>query len=156
MRASGGITAGLMLLLAAAASAGASRELTAKIDREIEAGWKANGVTPAPLADDAEFLRRVYLDLAGRIPTFHEITQFLDDKAPNKRAKKIDELLAGPGFVQHFSTVYRREWLPQTITNPQIQFFGRLFEEWLRKQLREGKHYDQIVRELVTVPPSGL
>jgi hypothetical protein len=156
MRASAGITAGLMLLFAAAASAGDSRELTAKIDREIEAGWQANGVTPAPRADDAEFLRRVYLDLAGRIPTVYELRRFLDDKTSDKRAKVVDQLLASPEFVQHFATVFRREWLPQTVTNPQVQFFGRVFEEWLRKQLTDGKHYDQIVRDLVTVPPSGV
>src|SRR5262245_38705555 len=102
MRAGNGITAGLMLLFAAAASAGNSTKLTSTIDREIEAVWKANGVSPAPLADDAEFLRRVYLDLAGRIPKFDEIRSFLDSKSPDKRARLIDNLLDGPRFVEHF------------------------------------------------------
>jgi hypothetical protein len=156
MRASGSITAGLMLLLAAAASAGDSRDLTAKIDHHIEAAWKANGAMPAARADDAEFLRRIYLDLAGRIPTVYELRRFLDDKSSDKRAKEIDKLLDGPGFVQHFATIYRREWLPQTLTNPQLQFFGMQFEIFMRKQLKSGRRYDQIVRDLVTVPPTGL
>jgi hypothetical protein len=156
MRANGLIAVGVTLFVAAAASAGDSRELTAKIDMHIDAHWKANGVKPAELADDSEFLRRVYLDLAGRIPSVNDVHRFLNDNSPNKRAKVIDTLLAGPGFANHFATVYRRDWLPQTVSNPQFQPFGVQFEQWMRKQLRENRKYDSIVRELITVPPNGV
>src|SRR5262249_49297606 len=49
----------------------------------------------------------------------------------------------------------RREWLPQTVTNPQFQFFGPQFELWLRRQLRDNAPYDKMVRDLLTVPPGG-
>jgi hypothetical protein len=131
-------------------------ELSARIDRHIQAAWKANGVQPAAPATDAEFLRRVYLDLAGHIPRVHEVRAFLDDRQANKRERLVEKLLAEAGYVQHFSTVWRREWLPQTLSNPQLQFFGGQFEIWMRKQLTANAGYGQIVRDLVTVPPNGL
>src|SRR5512134_2114239 len=61
-------------------------DATAMIDQEVEALWKQAGVTPAPDASDPEFLRRVTLDLAGRIPTQAEVTEFLAATAADKRA----------------------------------------------------------------------
>src|SRR5215210_1194394 len=72
-------------------------ELVRTIDRHFAEFWARNEITPAPLADDAEFLRRVSLDLAGRIPTAAEARAFIESKDPDKRAKKVDELLARPG-----------------------------------------------------------
>jgi hypothetical protein len=132
-----------------------SAALTAKIDRHIEAGWKANGVTPAATSSDSEFLRRVYLDLAGHIPHVAKVRDFLDDSRPDKRQRIVDELLDGPGYVAHFGTVWRREWLPQTVNNPQFQFFGPQFEIWLRRQLRQNVAYDKVVRDLLTAPPGA-
>ena len=60
------------------------------IDRHIEAAWKEKQITPAEPSTDAEFLRRVYLDLLGTIPTFNEAVAFLDDKAADKRENLID------------------------------------------------------------------
>lgn len=140
-------------------------QLTAAIDRHIAAGWKANAVTPAPRADDAEFLRRVYLDLVGRIPVVSEAYDFLENPDPNKRRKLIEDLLDGKledgvrngsaGYVAHFSTIWRREWLPQTLANPQFQFFGPQFESWMRSRLRDNVSYDRIVRDIVTAQPFG-
>src|SRR5262249_47544878 len=72
-----------------------ARKLAAQIDRHIEAGWNANGVTPAAVTNDAEFVRRVYLDLAGRIPRVYDVREFLDDSRPDKRERLIDDLLDG-------------------------------------------------------------
>jgi len=108
---------------------------------------------PAPAASDAEFLRRVYLDLAGRIPQVSEVREFLDDPSPNKRRQKVEKLLSGPGYVQHFTTVWRREWLPQTLSNPQLQYVTPTFEQWIRKRLQDNATYDKMVREILTAPP---
>src|SRR3954447_5111479 len=118
-RRAGGFAAAALALLAAplAAAPPDPAILSAKIDTHIAAGWKANEVAPAPPADDAEFLRRVYLDLAGRVPRAQEVRDFLADGSPAKRRQKVDELLSGPGYIQHFTTVWRREWLPQTLSN---------------------------------------
>jgi hypothetical protein len=124
--------------------------LTARIDRLIEAGYAENQVQPAPLADDSEFIRRVCLDLAGRIPRVSEVRKFLDDNSPNKRRVLVEELLRGPHYVNHFTNVWRALLLPQN-NNEQVQFLAGQIEGWLRPRLRENKPYDQMVRELLTV-----
>src|SRR5690242_19420328 len=64
-----------------------AKALAAKIDEHVAKGWKKAGVQPAPGASDAEFLRRVYLDLAGRIPSVAEARRFLASKRPDKRER---------------------------------------------------------------------
>jgi hypothetical protein len=123
--------------------------MAARIDQLIEAGYNANGVKPAPLADDSEFVRRVYLDLTGRIPHVSEVRAFLDDPASNKRRRLVEELLKGPHYVNHFTHVWRDLLLPQN-NNQQVQFLAAEMENWLRPQLRDNKPYDGMVRELLT------
>src|SRR5262245_66635045 len=81
----------LAVLLSLKTNAGAddrtdpAAKLASRIDALIEAGWKAKGIPPAPVTDDAAFLRRAWLDLAGHIPPLTEVRDFLDDDAPAKR-----------------------------------------------------------------------
>lgn len=125
--------------------------LAAKIDALVAASWSAKQIKTAPQADDAEFLRRVYLDLAGRIPRVAEARAFLDDPAPDKRSKLVDKLLDSPHYVNHFANVWRTQMLPAA-NNPQLQFFRPQFEQWLRERLHENAGYDKMVRELLTAP----
>src|SRR5262249_38856170 len=110
-------------------------------------------IEPAPPADDPEFLRRVYLDLAGRIPNVTEARAFLADKDSEKRRKLIDHLLDGPAYVNHFTNVWRAWLLPENTNN----FFGNQFrpgmEAWLRERLRTNAAYDAMVRELLAGSP---
>jgi hypothetical protein len=108
-------------------------------------------VTPAPLADDAEFLRRVYLDVAGRIPRVAEVHEFLADNSPDKRLRVVEQLLEGPHYVRHFSYVWRALLLPQN-NNQLAQALAPQMEAWLRKCFQENRPYDQMVRELITTP----
>src|SRR5688500_16530617 len=71
------------------------------IDAEVRALWEKEKITPAPKADDATFLRRVYLDLVGTIPTYDEARQFLDDTDAGKRDQLIARLLDDPRYAQH-------------------------------------------------------
>ena len=80
-------------------------QVAAKIDGFLESHWSANKVTPAKRAEDATFLRRVTLDLTGRIPTTSELDRFLRDKSDNKRRELIDRLMNGPEFPLHFGNV---------------------------------------------------
>src|SRR2546425_250327 len=75
------------------------RPLRDLIDAEVKAAWQREKIQPALPATDAVFLRRVFLDLAGTIPTFEEARQFLQDNDPKKREKLIDRLLADPRFA---------------------------------------------------------
>jgi hypothetical protein len=71
------------------------------VDSLVDAALAAVGVTAAPAADDTAFLRRVTLDLAGRIPTAAEVESYLASTEPDKKARLVDRLMASPDFVYH-------------------------------------------------------
>lgn len=150
------VLTGLTLLPASAAEPLVPRDapaLAAEIDRQLAAAWQAAGVTPAERADDAEFLRRLALDLAGRIPSVPEARAFLNDRRPDARARLIDQLLADPRYAAHFTHVWRDAWLPETDIEPQFNFLiGTSFTSWLQGHLSRNTGYDVLVRELLTYP----
>src|SRR5205807_5724359 len=117
-----------------------------RLDRHLDQWWAANKTVPAPLASDSEFMRRVYLDLAGRIPHNSEVRKFLDDNDPLKRRKLVAELLERPLYVTHFTNTWRALMLPPS-NNQQVQFLAPQMEAWLRRRIRDNVPFDQIVRE---------
>jgi hypothetical protein len=124
--------------------------LSGKIEELVAAKWAAAKVEPAPLADDAEFLRRVYLDLTGKIPPVADARAFLDDPAPDKRRRLVERLLDSPAYVTHFTNVFRSLLLPEIAANFQLRALVPTFEIWIRKQLAENAGYDRIVRGILT------
>ncbi len=123
------------------------------IDRRIEAKWAGEKVEPAELCSDAEFARRVYLDLLGRIPRVAEIRRFLArPQTETKRAELVAELLARPAFPAHLATTLRGILLPRTNENPELYHLGLSFEAWLRPQLKPEGRYDALVKNLLTIP----
>src|SRR6266545_524911 len=90
-----------------------SQSLARQIDRRVMARLDAERVPPAARADDAEFLRRVSLDLIGRIPNAAEVLEFLADTNPAKRNLLIEKLLASPEHTRHFARVWRALLLPE-------------------------------------------
>jgi hypothetical protein len=123
--------------------------LAARIDQFIDEGYKAKSVTPTAPADDAEFMRRLYLDLTGRIPRVMEVQDFLAKDSPDKRRELVDKLLNSPQYVTHMTHVWRALMLPNN-NNQQVQFLAPSMESWLRKRFLENTPYDQMVRELLT------
>jgi hypothetical protein len=123
-----------------------------RIDHWITLGWTAGKIKPAPRTDDAEFLRRVFLDLTGKIPPVAEVRHFLTDPAADKRQRLIQRLLDSPGYVTHFSTVWRLLLVPEAETNLRQRAALPLLEEWLRCQLAENVGFDAMARALLTVP----
>ncbi|QDU98384.1 Bacterial Ig-like domain (group 2) [Lignipirellula cremea] len=107
------------------------------------------GIQPSELSDDATFLRRVYLDTIGTLPTAEEARAFLADNSPNKRAEVIDRVLERPEYVDYWTM----KWLDilradQLVISPQ----GAVaMQRWLKHGLEENKPYDQFARELLTV-----
>jgi hypothetical protein len=137
----------LILLLAAGVQA-EERPLREVIDAQIAAGWTKANVAPAPLANDAAFLRRVCLDLTGTIATYDEAVAFLADGSANKRQKLIDRLLEDSRYAQHQADLW------------DLILFGRNppgygtdkrdgIQRWLREQFAQNRPYDQWVRELL-------
>jgi hypothetical protein len=127
--------------------------LARKIDDRIDAGLKERKVVAAPIASDSAFIRRVYLDLAGRIPRVSEVRAFLDDKRSNKRALLVEKLLDGSNYISHFTNVWRSLLLPQT--NQQVQFFAGQMEQWARTRVRDNTPYDKMVRDLPRSSPGS-
>jgi hypothetical protein len=136
------------------------KALAAVIDSRIAAAWDRD-LKPAALADDAEFFRRLHLDLAGRIPSVTEIRDFLDDERQDKRRIWVDRILQGDpddpsyrdAYVNHFTNVWRGWLLAQT--NQANQFRQPALEAWLRNRLKKNLGYDRLVRELLTQPIAG-
>ena len=126
--------------------------IAAIIDRHLAADWQARGIKPAARADDAEFARRVHLDLIGRAPKVSELRSFLEDTDSRKQIKLVDRLMALPSYSAHFAAVTRMAWLPQSVTNQQFAFFGSQLEVFLRNRYRDNTPADEIVRKLMTAP----
>ena len=79
-------------------------EMVAFINDQIQTRWDEHEVAPSPKANDSEWVRRVHLDLAGRIPTTLEVETFLEDDAPNKREELLHSLLESRDFAGHFAS----------------------------------------------------
>lgn len=132
------------------------QKLADRIDELIEKQWRENDVASASPSDDAEYLRRVWLDLAGKIPTAADTQDFLDDKSPDKRKKLVNELLNGPNYVMNSTNFWRKVLIPEADTNFNIRFMMPGFESWLRQRLAENKAYDDLVNEILTTPVAGV
>lgn len=130
--------------------------LAARIDQRIAAAWD-KVLKPAARTDDAEFFRRVHLDLVGHVPSIVEIRDFLDDPRPEKRRLWVERMLqAAPddpsyrdAFSFHFANVWRSWLLAQT--NQQALSQQTALEVWLQQRLKSNVRYDQLVRELLTL-----
>ena len=128
--------------LGLASAAAQESRLRDVVDREVEAVWAREKVKPAPIADDAEFLRRVYLDLCGVIATHDEARAFLDDKSSGKREQLIDKLLADPRYARHQADLW--DLLFFTRRPPGYETDKREpFQAWLRKQFADNVPYDR-------------
>ncbi|HYF35845.1 MAG TPA: DUF1549 domain-containing protein [Prosthecobacter sp.] len=140
------------LLPAAPLSVEELRAKAQQIDTLVNAKLEKEKIQPNAPATDEVFVRRIYLDIAGRIPTLKETTDFLADKSADKRAKLIDELLASDGYTQNFfnywSDILRLK--SASIGGNQSLPAGYAYANWLRDSLRANKPYDQMVRELLT------
>ena len=134
------------------------------IDVSAFAKLKALRIEPAGLSDDAEFLRRVYLDATGTLPTPAAVRAFLADSTKNKRAKAIDKLLDTPEFIDYW-TLFLSDLL-QNRKERDHDVRGvkgvQQFHAWIRQQVAANRRWDEIARDVLTakgdsaiVPPIG-
>ena len=122
-------------------------ELAGLIDRHVDARLEAEKLLPADPADDAEFLRRVYLDLHGFVPTAGQAAAFLDDSSPGKRARLIDALLASPRYGEYLADQWQG-YLISLLADDQRGRADRL-RAWLTGQFNT-KTWDRIATDLLT------
>ncbi|MBI3876399.1 MAG: DUF1549 domain-containing protein [Verrucomicrobia bacterium] len=118
------------------------------IDSLVDAQLKKLNILPSGLADDAEFLRRVYLDVIGMLPTPAEARKFLADSRADKRARLVDELIERPEFADYWALkladLLRVDRLKLTHREAYAYF------KWIRDSLAANVPFDRIVRELLT------
>lgn len=127
-------------------------KVSARIDAEILAGLKEEKLTPAAAASDFAFVRRVYLDLLGRIPTADEAAAYLDDKGPEKRRRLVEALLGHWEMPAAWSDVLH-VWMNGRSPDPGFGY--KEFREYLRSSLDEDKSWDKICRELLLPAKDG-
>ncbi|WP_395717793.1 DUF1549 domain-containing protein [Prosthecobacter sp.] len=122
-------------------------QAAARIDMLVDGGLKKAGQKPNPLASDEQFVRRVFLDLAGRIPTREETLEFINDTSVSKRAKVIDRLLNSPGFASHLFN-YFSDMLRMADVAQKARFYT--YQDWFKSQLADNVPWDQIVYKMMT------
>ncbi|MCB1225617.1 MAG: DUF1549 domain-containing protein [Verrucomicrobiales bacterium] len=145
--------AGLLSLISAPVSAAEKVQDRAKaLDALVDKKLAAEKLQANPRASDEVFLRRVYLDIVGRIPTLKETTSFLSSQAPDKRAQLIDQLLNSDGYSQNFfnywADLLRLKSTP--VGGNQSLAGGTAYANYVKQCLTENKPYDAMVRELLT------
>ena len=126
-----------------------------RIDELVAAKWERMKIEPSGLCSDAEYLRRVYLDLVGLPPSAEEVRAFLADTHPprEKREAIVDKLIGSPDFVEHWTN----KWADLLQVNS--KFLGvegaKGFREWIKKQVEANTPYDKFVREIITATGSN-
>jgi len=142
----------IVLILAILATGHISRAepLHTLIDEHIEADWKGDKIRPAKLASDAEFLRRVSLDLAGIIPTAVETRAFLGDTTNDKRVRLIDRLLASPEYALHMARVFDVMLAERRVpTTSSYDITGPVWRAFLTEAFAENRPWDELSRDIL-------
>lgn len=121
-----------------------------KIDAILAQHWKTQNVSPAPIIDDATYLRRAYLKIIGRIPTHAEAVHFLNDTTPRKRSELIDKLLDSPGYVSHNFNLWADVLRAKTTGREGSRYGGIYYIPWLKDQVRRNVPYNDFVESLLT------
>jgi len=122
------------------------------VDEYIFGRMERDGIQPAPISSDEEFLRRIYLDVTGRIPSADQVRSFVNDTDPEKRNAVIDSLIGSPEFVDKwtmfFGDLFKNDG-PSANVNRYLQ--GRdAFYTYLKTSISMNKPYDRMAREIIT------
>jgi len=117
------------------------------VDELALAKWKKLGLRPSPEVDDATFIRRVTVDLCGRLPTVAETRNFLDDKSPDKRAKLIDRLLDSADYPAFFAMRWGSILRNSNLAGSTQAAYA--FHNWIKDMIARNRPYDEFVRGIV-------
>jgi hypothetical protein len=118
------------------------------IDRITHARLKDLGIEPSALSSDTEFLRRVFVDIIGTLPTPTEVRQFIDDPRPQRRARIVDKLLERPEYADYWALKWADVLrVDRTALGHKSAY---AFSKWLRESFAANTPYDRFVREILT------
>ncbi len=118
------------------------------IDKHIFAKWKKVGMPPSRVATDSTYLRRVSLDIAGRLPTVDETTGFISDKSPGKREQLVRRLLTSEEYADYFANKWSAMLRNKRANGAQLRT-TIAFYEWIKDSFFTNKPYDRFVREIL-------
>ncbi len=123
------------------------------INSLLEAAWAEAGIKPSPECTDAEFLRRAYLDILGRIPNVQEARAFLDNKGEGKRTKLIEYLLEDPDYPKYFGNLLTVSLIGRREQGRDVD--REALSSWLRKQFAANRPWNEIAYEIITAKGSN-
>lgn len=118
-----------------------------EIDRLAAEHWKQLGLRPSPATDDTTFLRRLTIDLCGRLPTVAETREFLADTSSNKRLALIDRLLDSPDYPAYFAMKWSVILRNSRLAGADQAAYA--FHNWIRDMIARNRPYDEFVRGIV-------
>ena len=141
------LTACCVGLLSADLKESTQKKYSEEIRQLIDNKLAENNLSPNKAVSDETFVRRVYLDVVGRIPTLNEVREFMNSKDKEKRNKLIDRLLDSPGYISH-NFNYWADTLRATSRMRNVS--GMPYINYIKDSIRENKPYDKFVTELLT------
>ncbi len=129
-------------------------QIVAKVNELVARAWKDAGVRPSPQATDGEFLRRIFLDVVGRIPSIDEASSYLNERGKQRKAALVDRLL-GDQYVIDYGNFWGTIWTNLLIgrtggQNPRSLVNRDGMSQYLRRSFYRNKPYDRMVYELLT------
>jgi len=131
-------------------------ELIKFINTQVRQGWEDNGVRPADPADDAEWVRRVHLDIVGHVPDLETVQKFIADKDKAKRSKLIDRLLdEDAGYVRNFTTIWTNNLIGRRAPQQNTGILRNTLQKFLRESFGKNRGWNEIVVDLVTAEGSN-
>ena len=141
----------LLIVVVTVARSGFAQSVSpAEIARRIDQRLGVDAADETQFIGNSEFLRRLTLDLAGRIPSIAEVHEFHDNKSESRRGDAIRRLIQSGIYYRNLATFLRRAWVPQADTR-EFSAVADGFELWLANRLRDGARYDELVAEILTL-----
>jgi hypothetical protein len=131
-----------------AAPAGPTLLTSADVDTRVRAEWQKAGVHPTAPADDATWLRRVWLDVVGTIPPPEVTRSLLADRSPDRRARALETLLASPLWADHWTSYWDDVWMGRDARGPDVD--RGAFRAWLHDALARNLPWSEVVTQLLT------
>ncbi len=125
------------------------------LDFLVAAAWDREGLVPPGTCTDEEYVRRVYLDIVGTIPTADQVLLFVRDDAEDKRARLVDHLLDTPGYARHFTNLWGSTLVGEGTNDNNRDYVPGLFRRWLEQQFEADRPYAELVTDLLTAKGTG-
>lgn len=119
-----------------------------EIDHMIRAEWHKHDIVPAPPADDARFLRRIYLDILGTIPSQEAVRAFLADRSPDKRTAVVETLLNDPRYAENWTNYWDNVLIGRSVRAAVVD--RAAFRQWLQTQFQQNVPWNKFVYDLLT------